>query len=67
LSGRQRERHLPPSLYCGTPMKAESEIGTDPQRLPGLLEQFCLKAAPEIWANAWRAAKGNHAPEAADL
>ena len=48
-------------------MKAESEIGTDPQRLPGLLEQFCLKAAPEIWANAWRAAKGNHAPEAADL
>src|SRR5207249_699518 len=40
---------VPPSLYCGTPMKAESEIGTDPQRLPGLLEQFCLKAAPEIW------------------
>ena len=58
---------VPPSLYCGTPMKAESEIGTDPQRLPGLLEQFCLKAAPEIWANAWRAAKGNHPPEAADL
>src|SRR6266849_1888619 len=58
---------IPPSLYCGTPMHAEAEIGTDPQRLPGLLEQFCLKAAPEIWANAWRAAKGNHPPEAADL
>jgi hypothetical protein len=39
-------------------MHAEVEIGTDPNRLPGLLEQFCLKAAPEIWANAYRAA--NH-------
>jgi hypothetical protein len=58
---------VPPSLYCGTPMRAESEIRTDPQKLPGLLEQFCLKAAPEIWANAWRAANGNHAPAAADL
>src|SRR5258705_8452013 len=48
-------------------MKAESEIGTDPHRLPGLLEQFCLKGAPEIWANAWREAKGNRPPEAADL
>jgi hypothetical protein len=58
---------VPPSLYCGTPMKAESEIRADPQKLPGLLEQFCLKAAPEIWANALRAAKGNHPPEALDL
>ena len=47
-------------------MKAESEIRTDPKRLPGLLEQFCLKAAPEIWANAWRAANQNQQPQAAD-
>src|SRR6266568_4721311 len=59
--------NVPPSLYCGTAMKAESEIRTDPKRLPSLLEQFCLKAAPEIWANAWREAKGNHPPDAADL
>ena len=58
---------VPPSLYCGTPMRAESEIRTDPRRLPGLLEQFCLNAAPEIWANAWRAGNKNHPPEAADL
>jgi hypothetical protein len=58
---------VPPSLYCGTQMRAESEIRTDPQKLPGLLEQFCLNAAPEIWANAWRAANENHPPEAADL
>jgi hypothetical protein len=58
---------VPPSLYCGTPVRAESEIRTDPQRLPGLLEQFCLKGAPEIWANAWRAENKNHPPEAADL
>jgi hypothetical protein len=57
---------IPPSLYCGTSMKAEGEIRTDPQKLPGLLDQFCLRAAPEIWANAWREAKGNHPPEAAD-
>jgi hypothetical protein len=47
-------------------MHAEPEIGTDPQNLPGLLEQLCLKAAPEIWANAWREANGNHQPPAAD-
>jgi hypothetical protein len=43
---------ISPSLYCGTPMRAEGEIRADPKALPGLLEQFCLKAAPEIWANA---------------
>ena len=58
---------IPPSLYCGTPMHAEAEIGADPKKLPGLLEQFCLKAAPEIWANAWREAHANHPPPAADL
>jgi hypothetical protein len=57
---------IPPSLYCGTPMKAESEIGADPKKLPGLLDQFCLKAAPEIWANAWREAHANGPPSAAD-
>ena len=31
-----------------------------------MLEQFCLKAAPEIWANAWRAANHDHAPQTAD-
>lgn len=57
---------IPPSLYCGTTMKAESEIGADPKKLPGLLDQFCLKAAPEIWANAWREAHANRPPSAAD-
>ena len=57
---------IPPSLYCGTPMRAESEIRTDPQKLPGLLEQFCLKGAPEIWANAWRASNHDHQPETND-
>jgi hypothetical protein len=48
-------------------MRAESEIDTDPKRLPGLLEQFCLKATPEIWANAWREKHDNQPPTAADL
>jgi len=34
--------------------------------LPGLRDQFCLKAAREIWANAWREAHDNHPPPAAD-
>jgi hypothetical protein len=57
---------ISPSLYCGTPMRAESEIRTDPQKLTGLLDQFCLKAAPEIWANAWRAANHDQSPQTAD-
>jgi hypothetical protein len=57
---------IPPSLYCGSPMRAEAEIGTDPKKLPGLVDQFCLNAAPEIWTNAWREAHVNHPPEAAD-
>lgn len=57
---------VPPSLYCGTPMKAEAEIGADPQQLPGLLEQFCLKAAPELWANAWCAAHQDRPPSEAE-
>ena len=35
--------------------------------MPGLRDQFCLKAAREIWANAWREAHDNHPPPAADL
>jgi hypothetical protein len=57
---------IPPSLYSGTPMHAEGEIRTEPKTLPGLLEQFCLQAAPEIWANAWREAHDNHPPPTAD-
>ena len=34
--------------------------------MPGLRDQFCLKAAREIWANAWREAHDNHPPPAAD-
>jgi hypothetical protein len=33
---------------------------------PSLPKQFCLKAAPEIWANAWREAHQNQPPEPAD-
>jgi hypothetical protein len=47
-------------------MRAESEIRTDPKRLPGLLEQFCLKAAPEIRANAWRATNHDQPPPATE-
>ena len=59
--------NIPPGLYCGSFMRAESEIRTDPKKLPGLLDQFCLKAAPEIWANAWREAHDNHPPTSNDL
>jgi hypothetical protein len=57
---------IPPRLYCGSPMRAEAEIGTDTTKLPGLLEQFCLKAAPEIWANSSRETHGDHPPESAE-
>jgi hypothetical protein len=58
---------IPSRLYCGSPMRAEVEIDTDPKRLPGLLEQFCLKAAPEIWANHWRENHHDQPPTSADL
>jgi hypothetical protein len=57
---------IPPRLYCGTVMRAESEIKSDPHKLPGLLDQFCLKAAPRIWSNAWREADDKNQPQAAD-
>ena len=46
--------NIPPSLYCGTPMKVEPEVRNDPEHLGGLLEQFCLGAVP--WLNANRGA-----------
>jgi hypothetical protein len=59
-------QEITPRLYCGSPMRAESEINTDPKRLPGLLEQFCLKAAPEISANAWRESHDDQPPRAVE-
>jgi hypothetical protein len=58
--------NIAPNLYCGSPMRAEADIDKDPKKLPGLLEQFCLKAAPEIWANAWRETKGGQPPDASE-
>jgi hypothetical protein len=57
---------IPPKLYCGTSLRAEPEIKTDPRNLPGLLDQFCLKAAPQIWANAWRESDDRNQPRTAD-
>jgi len=57
---------IPPRLYCGTAMRAEPEIKADPVKLTGLLDQFCLKAAPQIWANAWRRHHGDSPPSAQD-
>lgn len=48
----------PPQLYCGTPMHAEGEIRTDPEQLPGLIEQFCLKVVPWYYANNTTRTKG---------
>ena len=59
--------NVPPRLYCGTPMKGEADVDADPKTLAGLLEQFCLKAAPEIWANSWRAANHDQPPPTAEL
>ncbi len=57
---------IPPRLYCGTPMKAETEVKRDAKNLPGLLDQFCLKAAPWLWSNACRAADDGKQPQAGD-
>lgn len=37
---------LPVQFSAYTPMHAEDEINNDPEKLPGLLEQFCLKVVP---------------------
>jgi len=52
---------IPPSLYCGTPMRAEPEILRDPQSLSGLLEQFCERVVPWYYKNNTTAAKGKQA------
>ena len=37
---------IPPSLYCGSPMRAEAEIGTDPKKLPGLVDPVLPQGGP---------------------
>jgi hypothetical protein len=37
---------LPPELSCYSSMHCEGEIQKDPEKLSGLLEQFCLKLVP---------------------
>lgn len=49
---------IPPSLYCGTPMRAEPEILRDPEKLTGLLPQFCERVVPWYYSNNTALAKG---------
>ena len=42
---------LPPQLYCGTPMHGEQEIKDDPEKLTGLIKQFCSKVVPWYYHN----------------
>lgn len=42
---------IPPSLYCGTPMRAEPEIRKDPVGLTGLVSKFCLDVVPWYYQN----------------
>jgi len=48
-----------PSLYCGTPMRAEPEIVKDPVKLPGLVSQFCNRVVPWYYDNNTTAPKGS--------
>jgi len=57
---------IPPKLYCGTPMRAEAQIRANPSTLPGLLDQFCLGAAPWLWANHLRHDDDSKQPQAGD-
>jgi hypothetical protein len=57
---------IPPSLYCGTPMRAEPQVKRDPTHLTGLLDEFCVKAVPWLWSNAWQAANNQKPPQSAD-
>jgi hypothetical protein len=50
---------IPPSLYCGTPMRAEPEIKEDPVHLTGLLEKFCRDVVPWYYQNNTTAVKGS--------
>lgn len=42
---------IPPSLYDGTPMRAEPEIRADPVNLTGLRRKFCLDVVPWYFTN----------------
>ena len=50
---------IPPSLYCGTPMRAEPEIKEDPINLTGLLPKFCRDVVPWHYRNNTTTAKGD--------
>jgi hypothetical protein len=50
---------IPPSLYCGTPMRAEPEILRDPRNLAGLREQFCERVVPWYYENHTTSRKGS--------
>jgi hypothetical protein len=53
------EGGIVPSLYCGTPMRAEPEILKDPVKLSGLVESFCKNVVPWNYGNNGTAKKGN--------
>ncbi len=57
---------IPPSLYCGTPMRAEPEIAKDPVKLPGLVAQFCTRVVPWYYDNNTTAPKGSQPLRAGD-
>lgn len=44
-------KELPPQLYCGTPMHAEQQIKEDPEKLTGLIPQFCTSVVPWYYRN----------------
>ena len=44
-------KRLPPQLYCGTPMHAEQKIMQDPEKLSGLIQQFCTSVVPWYYNN----------------
>ena len=52
------EKGIPPSLYCGTPMRAEPQIQKDPVMLSGLIGQFCSSVVPWYYSNNTNAPKG---------
>lgn len=54
-------KEIPPSLYCGTPMRAEPEIKTDPVQLSGLLQKFCHDVVPWYYQNNSDVEKGSQA------
>jgi lysophospholipase L1-like esterase len=57
---------IPPSLYCGTPMRAEPEILKDPVKLPGVVSQFCNRVVPWYYDNNTTVLKGSQPLRAGD-